>query len=88
MVRRWQQLPLDHALRASGGVRARAQALADETAVAEGHAAGTDGGAPGIPDLGPATALDQLRVTVYDAQQAGLDAGLAARLTALLRAIG
>ncbi len=83
VVRRWQQLPLDRALRASGAVLTLAQALADETASAQGRPSHR------IPDLGPATALDQLRVMVYDARQAGLDADdLATRLTALLHAIG
>ncbi|TWP33464.1 hypothetical protein [Leekyejoonella antrihumi] len=81
MVRRWQLLPLDHALRASAPVHALAQELADRVADAAGRSR-TD-----LPDLGPATALDQLVVTVYDAQQAGQSAHLDERLTGLLRDI-
>ncbi|WP_156188044.1 hypothetical protein [Arsenicicoccus sp. oral taxon 190] len=61
VLRRWQQLPLDHALRASGDVRALAQALADEVADAEGRPR------EALPELGPATLLHQLQVCVYDA---------------------
>lgn len=60
VVRRWQQLPLDHALAASGAVRALAQDLADEAAAAAGRSPSP------LPDLGPATALHQLQVTVRD----------------------
>ncbi|WP_392469002.1 hypothetical protein ACF3NS_07710 [Arsenicicoccus cauae] len=63
VVRRWQQLPLDHALRASGPVRALAQALADEVADAEARPRVT------LPELGPATLLHQLQVCVYDASR-------------------
>lgn len=61
VVRRWQQLPLDHALSYAPQVRGLAQELA--------HAFGA--GAR-VRDLGPATALDQLVVTVFDACGAGL----------------
>ena len=60
MVRRWQQLPLDHALNHVGAVRT----IVDELAAAQ---------APGetVPDLGPAVLMDQLTVLVYDACGAG-----------------
>ena len=83
VVRRWQQLPLDHALSASPGVHGLVQSLADRVATAEGMP-----GTP-VPDLGPAVLLDQLRVMVYDYGRAGLDPeALAAELTSLRRAIG
>ena len=83
VVRRWQQLPLDHALPAVPAVRELVQSLADQVADAEGmpHTP--------VPDLGPAVLADQLRVMVYDHDQAGLDpAAVAGRLTALRRTIG
>jgi hypothetical protein len=54
VVRRWQQLPLDHALGCMPPVR---QLLAE--------LAGSE--APDVPDLGPAVVMDQLTVLVYDA---------------------
>lgn len=82
VVRRWQQLPLDHALAASGDLRALVQELADEVAVEEGREP------VGVPDLGPAVLPDQLQVMVFDYRQAGLDeARLAERLTALRRSL-
>ncbi len=82
VVRRWQQLPLDHALAASAGVRSVVQALADETAVALAV------GADPVPDLGPAVLGDQLRVIVFDALAAGLLPDLiASRLVALRRSL-
>lgn len=83
VVRRWQQLPLDHALSVSGEVRELVQGLADRVAAVEGMPSGP------VPDLGPAVLMDQLRVMVYDHGEAGLDpVPLAAELTALRRAIG
>ncbi|MGB3764062.1 MAG: hypothetical protein WA966_12665 [Ornithinimicrobium sp.] len=82
VVRRWRQLPLDHALRASPHVTAQAQQLADEVA---GHR-----GVPlqRLPDLGPAVLMDQLRVVVYDYRTEGLDAvDLAQRLRELRRSL-
>jgi hypothetical protein len=38
-----------------------------------------------VPDLGPAAAMDQLTVLVYDACAAGLSNGLESRLAALRR---
>ncbi|CAN5477660.1 hypothetical protein BH23ACT6_BH23ACT6_01500 [soil metagenome] len=66
MVRRWQQLPLDRALSASAMVRELVQRLADEVAAASGMPSHP------VPDLGPAVLMDQLRVMVFDYQDAGL----------------
>ena len=63
-------------------LRALAQSLADEVRAAAGRAP-----VP-LPELGEATLLDQLRVTVYDATTAGQTDGLPDRLRALRRAIG
>jgi hypothetical protein len=41
-----------------------------------------------VPDLGPAVAMDQLTVVVYDASEAGPPADLVARLVTLRRALG
>lgn len=83
VVRRWQQLPLDHALSVSEPVRELIQAIADEVAAAEGMRSGA------VPDLGPAVLMDQLRVMVFDHGRVGLDpVPLAAELTTLRRAIG
>ena len=83
VVRRWQQLPLDHALSVAPTVRELVQSLADRVAAAEGMPC-----VP-VPDLGPAVLVDQLRVMIYDHDRAGLDPEpLAVELTALRRAIG
>jgi hypothetical protein len=93
VVRRWQQLPLDRALSAVPGVRDVVQGLADavDVAVGAGDAGGMErvvGGSTGVPDLGPAVLMDQLRVMVYDWQQAGLpEDELAARLVAVRHAL-
>lgn len=82
VVRRWQQLPLDRALRASGAFADVVQTLADEVAQAQRRPS-----VP-VPDLGPAVLPDQLRVMIYDWRAAGLDeATLAARLTDLRRGL-
>ena len=72
VVRRWRELPVDHALVASGAVRELVQDLADVTA-----------GQP-VPELGPGVLIDQLRVLVWDAASAGVPE-LAARLGELRR---
>lgn len=75
VVLRWRQLSLDRAGRLSVTVRgcaARCAGLAPER----------------IPDLGPATAADQLAVTVYDACAAGRTADLTRWLTDLLARMG
>ncbi|MDO5627491.1 MAG: hypothetical protein Q4G43_04135 [Mobilicoccus sp.] len=53
LARRWQQLPAGQALAASGALRDLAADLLDVDASE-------------LPDLGPATALDQVRVAVYE----------------------
>jgi len=73
VVRRWHQLPLDHALSCAPTVRR----LVDDLAGASGP----------VPDLGPAVLMDQLTVLVYDTC-AGDDAPpaeLATRLADLRR---
>ena len=67
VVERWRQLPLDHALSYAGRVRELVQLLADRVAAASGVPA------PTVPDLGPATLMDQLTVMVFDAGEHGLD---------------
>jgi hypothetical protein len=64
VVRRWQQLPLDRALSCMPRVRLLLDHLAAATAIA-----GTPPAA--VPDLGPASAMDQLTVLAYDACEAG-----------------
>ena len=64
VVERWRQLPLDHALSYAGRVRTLVQSLADGVAAASGLPASA------VPDLGPATLMDQLTVLVYDASVA------------------
>lgn len=73
MVRRWHQLPLDHALSRVPAVRR----LLDDLAAPAGP----------VPDLGPAVLMDQLTVLVYDACAAGSAAsgGLSTRLGDLRR---
>ena len=82
VVRRWQQLPLDHALSVSPRVREVVQRLADDVARQVGMPITP------VPDLGPAVLMDQLQVMVYDHGHAGLDpVPLAAALTALRRSL-
>ena len=64
MVERWRQLPLDRALSYAGLVHALVQSLADAVATANGV------GPSAVPDLGPATLMDQLTVLVHDASVA------------------
>jgi hypothetical protein len=63
VVQRWRQLPLDRALSYAGRVRALVQSLADEVALTTGLPVSE------VPDCGPATLMDQLRVMVYDVLQ-------------------
>jgi hypothetical protein len=81
VAERWQQLPLGHALSRTGLVRDLAQDLADRVAATRGRAP-----VP-VPDLGPAVALDQLAVMVWDASAAGVGADLPERLATLRRAL-
>lgn len=76
MVRRWQQLPLDHALSCMPRVRL----LLDDLAGAAGP----------VPDLGPAVVMDQLTVLVYDVCESGgvATSPLAQRLGELRRELG
>ena len=69
VVERWRQLPLDHALSYAGRVRALVQSLAAAVAVADGVPASA---VPAVPDLGPATLMDQLTVMVHDASAAAV----------------
>ncbi|MEI2730707.1 MAG: hypothetical protein V9G08_01615 [Dermatophilaceae bacterium] len=79
LAQRWHQLPLRQALSSAGRLRAAAQELADSLV--------RDAGGATIPlsDLGPACALDQLTVLVYDACVGGRVEGLAERLAVLRR---
>jgi hypothetical protein len=61
VVERWRQLPLDRALSYAARVRALVQSLADGVAETSGVPASA------VPDLGPATLMDQLTVMVHDA---------------------
>ena len=60
MVERWRQQPLDHALSRIPLTSALVQQLADRVAGLRGTPAAQ------VPDLGPATVMDQLTVMVYD----------------------
>lgn len=60
VVERWHQLPLDHALSRLPSVRVLVQSLADAVARARGLEPQP------VPDLGPAAAMDQLVVMVFD----------------------
>lgn len=71
VVRRWRQLPLDHALERMPSVRLLVQSLAREW----------------VPDLGPAVVMDQLTVIVYDECAAGRTDGLVERLAELRRSL-
>ena len=94
MVDRWRQLPLDHALSYAGRVRALVQSLADAVAMADGVGDGMRDGmangvqapsVPAVPDLGPATLMDQLTVLVHDASAAAVPPTLAEDLANLRR---
>jgi hypothetical protein len=71
VVRRWQQLPVDHAL----GCMPRVRRLVDDLAESD------------VPDLGPAVVMDQLTVVVYDACESGGQDDLTARLAELRRGL-
>jgi hypothetical protein len=71
VVRRWRELPLDHALSCMPTVRIMLDDLAGRA----------------VPDLGPAVVMDQLTVLVYDSCEAGRAAGMAERLADLRRSL-
>ncbi|MGB7448505.1 MAG: hypothetical protein WA892_05205 [Ornithinimicrobium sp.] len=79
MARRWQQLPLGHALAVYPQVHALVQHIADEVAELTGMSPRA------VPDMGPAVVVDQLRVMVYDHATAGGEGGLLAEKLADLR---
>lgn len=79
--RRWGELPQQVAAENAPLLRDFAQQLADATRAQVGRAPLV------IPDLGPATLLDQLTVMVYDARRAGLDAQVSRGLTRLRRSL-
>lgn len=77
LARRWQQLPLDRALRCVPAVREVAQRFVNQT-----------GAGDRLPDLGPAVVIDQLVVAAYDLAVADGGDGMADRLAQLRRHIG
>ncbi len=81
VVRRWHQLPLDHALSSAPQMRELVQSLADEAAAASGMPPAA------VPDLGPAVLLDQLRVMVHDLCGLGPDDERLDRLGSQLEAL-
>ena len=81
LVERWRQLPLDRAERSVEPVRRLVQRLADAVAERRGQDPWP------VPDLGPATLMDQLTVMVYDASEVGLVDDLAGQLGDLRRVL-
>lgn len=84
VVERWQQLPLDRALSRAPQVLAVAQSLADEASGCRGRSLAS------VPDLGPATLMHQLRVTVHDVFESAPDrdpASVLRRLTGIRRSL-
>lgn len=77
MVRRWHQLPLDHALSRMSTVRVLLDDLTEVTGAGHGP----------VPDLGPGVVMDQLTVLVYDACVVGRGGGLDQQLADLRRAL-
>ncbi len=82
---RWHQLPLGQALPSVRAVRDLAQRYADRSARASGRPPQP------LPDLGPAVAMDQLAVTVYDLCRtegsAGAEAGQTRRPAGVVPAL-
>jgi hypothetical protein len=76
---RWRQLPLDRALLYSGRVRLLVQSLADRAAELSGIPSAV------VPDLGPATLMDQLTVMVFDASVISIPSTLEEELAKLRR---
>jgi hypothetical protein len=85
VVERWRQLPLDRALSHSSRVRALIQSLAERVDKANGVPPAVFPAASKVPDLGPATLMDQLTVLVYDASRAAVASTLAEDLVSLRR---
>ncbi|RNI23966.1 hypothetical protein [Flexivirga caeni] len=81
IARRWRELPEPVAVENAALLRGFAQQLADSTREAAGRER------LAIPELGPATLLDQLTVMVYDARRAGLDELVSRGLTELRRSL-
>lgn len=81
VVQRWQQLPLDHALRCVPDVR---DVIARLVTLGITEGAGAEVPRPRVPDLGPAVVMDQLTVLVYDACAADSSPGRAAEVQTLL----
>ncbi len=94
LARRWQQLPLDRALAHVPAILELAQQYADaarRACTAQDLGAG-EAGPDTLPDLGPASVIDQLTVTAYDLMSLDrapdLSGTLADDLAALRRRIG
>ena len=81
LAERWRQLPLDRALSYSGRVRALVQSLADRAAELSGIPSAA------VPDLGPATLMDQLTVMVYDVSGSSTPSTLEEDLATLRRGL-
>ena len=79
VVERWRQLPLDRALSYSERVRVLVQSLADRSAQLSGIPSAV------VPDLGPATLMDQLTVMVYDVSASSTPSTLEEDLASLRR---
>ncbi len=77
--RRWGELPLERAESGMPSLRRLLADLAERSTDAVDHQ---------VPDLGPAVAVDQLDVLVWDAYAAGRGHGIPALLTALRRDLG
>ena len=72
VAQRWQQLPLGHATSCAPAARSAAERLLQDGP---------------LPDLGPAAALDQLRVASFEACRDGRDDDVLTELTALRRGL-
>ncbi len=81
LVERWRQLPLDQALSYAAPLRAEAGELFERVARAHGRLTGP----VEVPDLGPATALDQLMVAAFDVVQLGGDHDVVRQVLARVR---
>jgi hypothetical protein len=77
--RRWAELPLERADAGRPVLRGLLARLAERSADGAGHE---------VPDLGPAVAVDQLAVLVWDAYAVGRGHGIPELLAALRRDLG